>query len=216
MKSLCVVVVSLMLANTALADEPGFSWSRTTLKLIESGDATRGKAVAKSHKCKKCHGKTGLSDENDTPSIAGQVPAYHFKQLMDYKSGVREEKTMAKRARKLTREDMADLAAFYATQPPEPIPGKTVPQLVSSGDMSRLLLPCDVCHGKQGEGLGFEVPALQGQRADHLIETLEAFRDSDRENDEYGRMRFIAKQLTDEEIEELAAYYGTEVEEDDE
>lgn len=199
-----------------LADEPGFSWSRATLKLVDSGDPVRGKAVARTHKCKKCHGKTGTSEENDTPSIAGQVPAYQFKQLMDYKSGVREEKTMNKRARKLTPEDMADLAAYYATQAPVEAPERSVPELVADGDMDRLLLPCSVCHGKQGEGLGFEVPALAGQRAEHLVETLEAFREGDRENDEFGRMRFIAKQLTDDEIEEVAEFYGTEAEEEEE
>jgi cytochrome c553 len=37
---------------------------------------------------------------------------------------------------------------------------------------------------------------------------MTAFQDGDRENDEYGRMRFIASQLTEEEIEQLAGYYS--------
>ncbi|MET0067404.1 MAG: c-type cytochrome [Candidatus Thiodiazotropha sp.] len=209
MNRLAIYCLGCLLATgSVLADEPVFRWDRATLKLVASGDATRGQAIAKEHKCKKCHGKTGVSEEDDTPSIAGQVPTYQFKQLMDYKSGVRDEKTMTKRARKLTREDMADLAAFYATQTPEDGVMKTVPKLVEEGDMSRLLLPCSVCHGKKGEGLGFEVPALAGQKIEHFIETMEAFQEGDRENDEYGRMRFIAQQLSEDEIAELAAFYS--------
>ncbi|MET0091803.1 MAG: c-type cytochrome [Candidatus Thiodiazotropha sp.] len=195
----------LLIAGPVMADEPEFRWDRATLKLVASGDAARGEAIAKEH---KCHGKTGVSEEDDTPSIAGQVPTYQFKQLMDYKSGVRDEKTMTKRARKLTREDMADLAAFYAAQTPEEGVMKEVPKLVKEGDMGRLLLPCSVCHGKNGEGLGFEVPALAGQKIDHFIETMEAFQEGDRDNDEYGRMRFIAQQLSEDEIAELAAFYS--------
>lgn len=37
------------------AEEEEFRWSRATLDLIESGDAARGKEVAKTQKCKKCH-----------------------------------------------------------------------------------------------------------------------------------------------------------------
>ena len=209
MNRLSLAFLSCLFVNAGVsADEPQFHWDRATLTLIASGDAARGQAIAKEHKCKKCHGKTGVSDEDDTPSIAGQVPSYLFKQLMDYKSGLREEKTMTKRARKLTREQMADLAAFYAMQKPEEAVMQQAPKLVTEGDLNRLLLPCNVCHGKHGEGLGFEVPALAGQKIEHFVETLEAFQESDRENDQYGRMRFIAQQLTEDEITELAAYYS--------
>ena len=35
-----------------------------------------------------------------------------------------------------------------------------------------------------------------------------AFKEGDRSNDVYSRMRLIAEALTDEEIEALAAYYA--------
>ena len=37
---------------------------------------------------------------------------------------------------------------------------------------------------------------------------MTAFKDGDRENDAYGRMRFVASQLTDEESKALADYYS--------
>ncbi|MCB1787263.1 MAG: cytochrome c4 [Gammaproteobacteria bacterium] len=198
--------------SVAVAEEPHFKWSRQTLALIASGNKEQGAEVADKHRCQKCHGDTGVSDESDTPSIAGQIAAYQFKQLMDYKNGTRNERQMEKIARKLTPEDMADLAAFYAAQTPATPAGVTAaPQMVTAGDMGRLLLPCDVCHGKQGEGLGAEVPALAGQSNEYLMTTLTEFKEGERQNDHYGRMRYIAKQLTDEEIEALVAYYAAPV-----
>lgn len=209
MKNAIVFSVGLLLAaSTVVADEPQFSWSRTTLALIASGDPARGQEIAEKHRCKKCHGDAGVSEDADIPSIAGQVAAYQFKQLVDYKSGARTERSMNKIARKLTPEDMADLSAHYAAQAPAKAPQRSMPTLVSSGDMTRFLLPCQVCHGKQGEGFGFEVPALAGQSHEYLLETLGEFREGERSNDHYGRMRYVAKQLTPDEVNELAAYYA--------
>jgi cytochrome c553 len=50
--------------------------------------------------------------------------------------------------------------------------------------------------------------ALVGQKPEHFVDTMLAFRDRDRENDAYGRMRFIANQLTEDQIKALAAYHS--------
>jgi cytochrome c553 len=197
-----------LLASGAMADEPGFQWNYATLRLIASGDPAKGEAIAKKHKCAKCHGDTGISEEDDEPSIAGQIRSYQFKQLMDYKTSTRDEKTMVKRARKLSPEEMADLSAFYAAQTPEKPPKREAPKLATEGDEGRLLLSCDVCHGKGGIGYGMESPVLLGQKPEYFVDTMTAFRDGDRENDAYGRMRFVAGELTEDEIKELAAYYS--------
>ena len=196
-------------AATPEAKETGFVWNFATIELIAKGDAKNGEKIAKEHKCKKCHGDTGISDEDDTPSIAGQPAAYHVKQMADYKEKIRDEKTMVKKAKKLTMVEIADVAAWYAEQKPEASQsgGKKPPALVTKGDMKRLLLPCNVCHGKNGEGYGYESPALTGQKREHFIELMTAFKDGDRENDHYQRMRFVASQLTEKEIEVLADYY---------
>lgn len=205
---IALTLAASLLTFDAVAEEPAFKWSYDTLRLIASGDASKGESVAEEHKCAKCHGDTGISEEDDTPSIAGQTRSYQFKQLMDYKHSTRDEKTMVKRARQLTPEEMADLAAFYATQAPETPPAREAPTLATEGDESRLLLSCDVCHGKGGIGYGMESPALVGQKPVYFVDTMMAFREGDRENDAYSRMRFIANQLTEEEIKALAAYYS--------
>ncbi len=197
--------------------EAGFIWNFATIELIAKGNAKNGEKLAKSHKCKKCHGDTGISDEDDTPSIAGQPAAYHVKQMADYKEGRRDEKTMVKKAKKLTLEETVDIAAWYAEQKPEPSQsgGKKPPSLVTDGDMKRLLLPCNVCHGKEGQGYGYESPALMGQKREHFIDLMTAFKDGDRENDHYQRMRFVAGQLTEKEVEELADYYAAKPSEEE-
>jgi mono/diheme cytochrome c family protein len=57
-----------------------FEWTRAMLDIIEAGDAERGAELAQKSKCSKCHGDAGIAEDDETPSIAGQVPAYHFKQ----------------------------------------------------------------------------------------------------------------------------------------
>ena len=214
MKKLTIALLAASISCAASAGEKDpFVWNFATIDQIRSGDAAKGEVVAKKQKCAKCHGDTGIAEDDETPSLAGQVASYTYKQLVDYKVKERDERTMYKRAKKLSRQDMADLAAFYAMQEPEPRASLkqsrlAVPQLVTQGDLSRYLLPCGVCHGENGEGYGWEGPAISGQKHTHFIDTMTEYREGERANDHYARMRFVAGQLTEEEIVELADYYA--------
>jgi len=213
MKTKIALTIGLLLSASASVivakDAPMFVWNRTTLSMVEAASAGRGQQIAEEQKCAKCHGKVGISEDEDSPNIAGQRAAYIVKQLADYKEGAREEKSMTKAAKKLNPQDMADLGAFFAAQKPEKAAGKVKkpPVLVAVGDEKRFLLPCGSCHGKKGEGWGHEVPLLMGQKGTPFADTMKAFKDEDRANDHFGRMRFIAQQLTDEEMESIVAYY---------
>ncbi len=200
--------------STVIGEQPAtMPWTAKIMELINNGNAQKGAAIAKQHKCKKCHGKTGISDENDTPNIAGLTRAYAFKQMFDYKYGRRRDKDMRKRCGKISDQNIADIAAFYADQKSEPMMGikasKTVPVLAVTGDKSRQLLACDICHNKNGTGRGLLVPLIAGQKREHFIDTMTAYKESDRSNDDFGVMRFIAEKLSDKEIEQLALYYGS-------
>jgi cytochrome c553 len=188
-----------------------FGWTPPIMRALQVGDPTRGEAVAKKARCAKCHGDNGVSDEDDTPSLAGQTASYTFKQLVDYKTHRRENRSMRKAVRKLSPRDMADLGAFYASQTPEKPAGGEPPRLVTNGDRSRLLLACNDCHNESQEFRSkMEIPAtLAGQKPMYFVETMKEFQSGDRANDLFGRMRFIASRLTDDEIAALAAYYAT-------
>ena len=69
-----------------------------------------------------------------------------------------------------------------------------------------IALNCTACHGPGGYKIG--VPALQEQHAAYIERQLGEFAQDIRQNDILQQMRVIAKQLTPEEMNALATYYG--------
>ena len=92
------------------------------LLMLMAGNVQAGGDVAKGEElavdCADCHGDDGLGDE-DIPAIAGMDAAKQLKELMAFKSGEREdeEEDMIDSVEDLSEQDMADLAAYYATLP---------------------------------------------------------------------------------------------------
>lgn len=78
------------------------------------GDAANGQALAED--CAVCHGDDGMGDD-ETPALAGMEEAAQIAALMGFASGEREDESgmMADVAAELSEQDMADLAAYYAT-----------------------------------------------------------------------------------------------------
>ena len=77
-------------------------------------NAERGQSI--SQVCAACHGPTGTSIAPDFPNIGGQHRDYLYRALLDYKLGNRQDPIMAGQVAELSRQDMRDLAAFYAAQ----------------------------------------------------------------------------------------------------
>ena len=67
--------------------------------------------------CQACHGMDGNSANADHPKLGGQYPDYLAKALRDYKSGARKNPIMLGFAQGLTRQDIENVAAYYASQP---------------------------------------------------------------------------------------------------
>lgn len=186
-----------------------FKWTQETVKLATEGDVKRGEELAKQGKCSKCHGDTGVPEDDDyTPSIAGQITAYSFKQLHDYKVRLRDSKEMRRAVRKLSSKDMADVSAYYATQKPEKKMGVKIPVLANIGDKKRYLLACNYCHNDDSMNRGYQTPILEGQKIEYFKETMLAFKEGERVNDHYSLMRGLSSKLTEAEIDELAEYYS--------
>jgi cytochrome c553 len=78
------------------------------------GDAARGQEL--SVDCADCHGEDGLGDD-EFPKLAGLAEADQIAALKAYASGERvdESEMMGDIARELSEQDMADLAAYYAS-----------------------------------------------------------------------------------------------------
>jgi len=88
-----------------------------TLALAAEGDPAAGKG--KNSMCVGCHGiggyKTVYPEVYHVPKLGGQHAAYMVKALQEYKAGNRSHPTMRAIAAGLSDQDMADLAAYYAS-----------------------------------------------------------------------------------------------------
>lgn len=72
----------------------------------------------KAQPCQACHGADGdKTIDPQYPRLAGQYADYLAKSLRDYQTGARKNAIMAGFAATLSEQDIADLAAFYASQP---------------------------------------------------------------------------------------------------
>jgi cytochrome c553 len=79
-----------------------------------AADPAAGKE--KSKVCAACHGETGATPVADNPRLAGQYNDYLLRALNDYKSGARKNPVMSGMVAALSKEDMADLAAYFSSQ----------------------------------------------------------------------------------------------------
>jgi cytochrome c553 len=82
---------------------------------VHAADPQAGKAKA-DKQCAACHGTNGLSVSPDFPHLAGQHHDYLVHSLRQYQSGARKNPIMAGQVANLSRADIEDLAAFYASQ----------------------------------------------------------------------------------------------------
>jgi cytochrome c553 len=161
------------------------------------GNATAGKAAAAA--CGACHGELGVSGTPTTPSLAGQDGQYFAAALRAYKDGSRKDETMKGLAAALDDRVIKDLAAFFASQQPQP--PKVRKPLTTAEWVSR----CDRCHGVNGNSTDPRAPALAAQRVDYLVNVLHAYRTGARRS---PQMAAMSDMLSDADVENLAAHYA--------
>ena len=80
---------------------------------IAQAQATPGETKARA--CAVCHGPLGISTAPDTPNLAGQPERYLSEQLKAYRSGKRSHEVMSLMAKPLSDDDIANLAAWFAS-----------------------------------------------------------------------------------------------------
>ena len=175
------------------------------------GDAAAGQA--KTAVCGACHGPDGNSMAPNFPKLAGQGDRYLLKQLHEIKDGKRTVLEMTGLLANLNDQDLADIAAYYASQ--KNTVGAADPALVErgqalfrGGDVEKGLPACTGCHSPDGQGnapAGF--PHLGGQHASYIEKQLTDFREGDRTNDGDSMiMRGIAAKMSNKDIKALASY----------
>jgi cytochrome c553 len=77
---------------------------------------------------------------------------------------------------------------------------------------SKKVFQCQGCHGvldwKTAFPEVYPVPKLGGQKAAYMVSALKAYKKGDRD---FATMRAIAADLSDQDMEDIAAYYEAQV-----
>ncbi|MCU1748251.1 c-type cytochrome [Pseudomonas sp. 6D_7.1_Bac1] len=176
-----------------------------------AGDATAGQA--KAAVCGACHGPDGNSMAPNFPKLAGQGERYLNKQLHDIKSGKRTVLEMTGLLTNLSDQDLADLAAYFASQ--KGSVGAADPKVVAHGEelfrggkLDQGMPSCIGCHSPNGAGnAAAAFPHLGGQHAQYIAKQLTDFREGNRTNDGDTKiMQSIAAKMSNKDIEAVSSY----------
>jgi cytochrome c553 len=180
------------------------------LPAMAAGDIDAGKV--KSADCIECHGPGGNSTEPMFPKIAGQGEGYLLKQLMDFASGERAGVFMSSIASDLSEQDMADMAAYFAstTHTPGAVSDTLLvigQKLYRGGNKETGVPACMACHGPTGAGIpAAKWPSVSGQHIAYTEAQLKDFASGTRHNDLNGMMRDIASKMSKDEQQAVSAY----------
>ena len=177
------------------------------LVVFHAAHADPAAGKSKAAPCAACHGADGNSASGQFPVLAGQTARYLYLELKDFKEGRRSDPAMAQFVAKLSREDMLDLADYFAAQKPKPLAFRADAARVARGKKKADEVLCTMCHlgGFAGQN---EIPRVAGQHTEYVIKQLKAFKARTRTNDA-GSMTSVAQTITEQDIEDLAHYIST-------
>jgi len=159
---------------------------------------------SKSAICAACHGTDGNAVAPIFPNLAGQNWRYIYIQLKDFKEGRRSNPLMDSMAAPLSRQEMIDIANYFAAQKAKPSSFKADDAKILLGKAKADENLCAMCHlgGFSGQN---EIPRVAGQQYDYVVQQLKNFKARTRTNDA-GNMTSVAQSLTDADIENIAHY----------
>lgn len=200
MKSLATLLTATLLAASAsAADAPA----------APKADLVKG-AASYAAVCVACHAADGNSTVPAQPKLAQQHPEYLLKQLLEFKSGARDNAVMKGFAAALSEADARNISWWLASQKAKPGFAKdkdTVmlgERIFRGGIADRTIPACAGCHSPNGAGIPAQYPRLSGQYAEYTAAQLIAFRDGTRKNN--AVMHDVAAKMNDREIKAVADY----------
>jgi cytochrome c553 len=173
--------------------------------LYDTGDAARSLPA-----CVSCHGAAGNSTIAANPKLAGQVPAYVHKQLVDFTGPDRNQPIMTTYAKMLTDDEKKNVAAYLGAQQQKAGAAKNKDTLdlgkkiYRGGIAEKGVAACASCHGATGAGLPIQYPRLAGQHQEYTVAQLTNFRSGARKNS--VPMTTLAKRMSDDEMKAVADY----------
>lgn len=156
----------------------------------------------KAAQCEGCHGTNGDSQNSQFPKLAGQKGLYLETQLKKFKSGKRTSSMMQGVASHLSEQDIENVSAFFASLAPKN--GAEGDSALAKKGKSKVAM-CQGCHGSAFEGRG-AMPKLAGQHPEYIKKQLVNFKSKARKG---GPMNAMTSSLSEEDMEEIAAYFGS-------
>ena len=174
---------------------------------LTAGGQNLEAGAKKAQVCFACHGPNGNSADAKFPILAGQTARYLYLQIRDFKEGRRSEPTMEPFVKDLSRDDMFDLAAFFAAQRPRNLDFKVDEARAARGKRKADETLCTMCHLGAYQGQN-EIPRLAFQHYDYTVKQLQDFKERRRTNDA-GNMTAVARTLSDSDIEDLGHFLAS-------
>jgi len=153
--------------------------------------------------CAKCHGADGNSQTPDTPTLAGQQPRYLVTAMQEYLNAERKRSPMHPMLVSLNRLQMESLALYFASQTPAQRPAPPFGDPKSGEPLSAV---CGGCHGPSGISVDTATPRLAGQDPRYLVDAIKAYRTTRKRES----MRLYVSQLSEKQIEDIAAFYSVQ------
>ena len=203
------------LAETAQPHAPGieakdYRWNEPSVALTraleQKGDPEKGKIAYEG--CRGCHKADGSGrPDAGYPQLAGQHASVLIKQMIDVRSGHRDNPRMHPfiEAEAVAAKDIPDVAAYLNNLP--------VPTSNRKGDGNNLergktlyQRDCSNCHGNAGEGDGKKFyPKMASQHYPYLYRESLNIRDGQRRNAHMTSVKTL-KTYTDEDIAAVCDY----------
>ena len=169
-----------------------------------AADTAAGKE--KAELCVECHGEGGISQTENSPSLAGQPDQFIQWQLVFFRSGTRKSKEMQPIAEQLGNDDIRNLGAYFASlAPPRESKPDDNPDLSRKGAEAAAGRRCASCHTDSYAGTK-AVARVAGQREDYLLKALHDYKSGVRSGGGMAAMAEVAYPLSEEEITALAHY----------
>src|SRR5450830_671092 len=160
-----------------------------------------GKAVATT--CAHCHGENGNSKTPGTPNLAGQQPIYFVAATQEYLTGARASAPMDPMLRKLSKLDLESVALYYASQTPTP---RSAPATGDAAAGEPRTAVCGGCHGSHGLSTDSATPSLASEDPQYLTQAINAYRTTRK----HDLMRRLVANLSDQDIDNVVAFYVTQ------
>jgi cytochrome c553 len=170
-------------------------------------DIARGQILAET--CMGCHGVPGYRNTYPAfhvPRLGGQNADYMEIALQAYRVGQREHGSMHGQAAVMSDQDVVDLAAYFASYEGRATTGRALRRGGSAQAGEQKAATCVACHGADGMAPSANWPHLAGQHASYLVHTMREYRSGVRQD---LVMQPMAAGLSDEDINDLAAFYSS-------